>query len=67
MAVTGNEKNNIKRLMEEKSIGVPVLCKKTNISLLKMFYLMYVPFSKIKLSQGLQISKVLGVSMSQLF
>lgn len=67
MAVTRNEKNNIKRLMEEKNIRVPVLCKKTNISFLKILYLVYVPFSKIKLTQGLQISKVLGVSMSQLF
>lgn len=67
MDISGDEKNNIRKFMTEKNIGISLLCKKTNISYLKLLYLVYAPFSKLKLTHGIKISNALGINISQLF
>ncbi len=57
----------IKEEMKEKKISLGCLSKKSNISFIKLLYLLYIPFSTLKLSHGLSISKSLGISLSKLF
>jgi hypothetical protein len=61
-----NAKSNIKRTMNAQGISIKILSKRSNISTCKLFLLLYCPFSKIKLSQFMYISRSLKIRMSDL-
>jgi DNA-binding Xre family transcriptional regulator len=52
--------------MVEREYNLKDLSKKSNINILKMAYLLFVPFSKIKLTQALNIAKALKIKVSDL-
>jgi hypothetical protein len=67
MSNEGNGKSVIKKYMVEKGYSLRELSKKSNINILNITYLVFVPFSRIKLTQALSVTKVLGIKVSDLF
>lgn len=59
-------KVKIKNVMKDKNTNILALSKKTHMNKFQLYYLLYFPYSKIKLSQHMDISRALGVHMSEL-
>jgi len=60
-------KLTIRKHMIEKGASVFSISKRADINVLKMAYLLYLPFSKIKLTQGMNVCKALEINISKLF
>ncbi|MFL0251422.1 helix-turn-helix domain-containing protein [Clostridium neuense] len=60
-------KNNIKNKMHIENISLEELSKKTNISILKLIFLLDFNFSKVKLSYAIKICKALKMKVSDIF
>lgn len=61
------EKMIAKKHILEKCSNIRMLSKNSNINFFMLIYILYFPFSRIKLTHACRISKALGVSVSQLF
>lgn len=59
-------KSKIKKYMQDKEIGARELSRLSGINTFKIFYLLFVPVSKIKFTQGISISTALNISLSNL-
>lgn len=57
----------IKKHLIKKGMGLKTLSENSHISIIKLAYLLYFPFSRIKLTQALKICSALDISISQLF
>lgn len=57
-------KNNIKIKMNDKHIGIVLLSKITRINIFILVFLLYTPFKKVKLSEGIKICKALKIEVS---
>ncbi|WP_238899394.1 hypothetical protein [Clostridium sp. YIM B02500] len=61
-----NIKKNIKRYMYDRKEKMVSLSKKANINILKLIYLLYCPFSKVKLSTSIKLCKALNIELSKI-
>lgn len=61
-----NIKKNIKRYMYDRKERMVSLSNKANISILKLIYLLYCPFSKLKLSASIKLCKALNIELSEI-
>lgn len=59
-------KLNIIKTMNVQEVNIKLLSMKTGINVLNLFFILYSPFSKIKLTHFISISRALKVSMSDL-
>ncbi|OOM74457.1 hypothetical protein CLPUN_39100 [Clostridium puniceum] len=57
-------KNNIKRYINGNNLNIIILSKSTDINILKLIFMIYFPFSKIKLSKAIIICNVLNLKPS---
>lgn len=64
----GNKKikTNAKNQMVNKNINIIVLSKKAHINICILTFLLYFPFSKIKLTQSIRICKALKLKVSDI-
>lgn len=61
-----NTRQLIKNVMKEMNFSIKNLSARTNINVLIITYLLFVPFSKIKLTQWVRISKALGLDINKI-
>ena len=59
-------KTNVKNQMVNKNINITVLSKKAHINIYILTFLLYFPFSKIKLTQSIRICEVLKLKVSNI-
>lgn len=59
-------KANIKKQMFKKDIGVLLLSQKINMNICMLFFLIYTPLLKLRLSQTLKICKALKIGISDI-
>lgn len=57
----------IREYMAKNKISYRELSHKTNIQMYKLMYILLMPFSRVKLTQGVAISRALGTEVSKLF
>ena len=57
---------NIKNQMIDKNINIMDLSKKAHINVCILTFLLYFPFSKIKLTQSISICKALNLNLSDI-
>lgn len=67
MSESKNIKQILKKNMDESNITSKALSKKSGICFFRIIYLLYIPFSKIKFTEGIRISKALGINVCELF
>lgn len=60
-------KNNIKNKMCIENISLSELSRRTNISVLKLIFLLNFNFSKVRLSYAIKICKALKIEVSDMF
>ena len=60
------ERITIKKYILEKGFNIKTLSEGSHINILKLIYLLYFPFARIKLTYALRISKALGININQL-
>lgn len=59
-------KTNIKNKMAKENMKVYDLSRKTNIGIIKLFFLLCFPVCKIKLTQTISICKALNLNVSDI-
>ncbi|WP_315070913.1 hypothetical protein [uncultured Clostridium sp.] len=59
-------KRNIRKYMNNEEINIFSLSKETQINLCKLIFLIYYPFSRIKLSNSFEICKALNLQLPKL-
>lgn len=59
-------KSNIKDKMAIENIKIYDLSKETGISIVTLFFLIYSPLHKVKLTQSISICKVLNLNLSDI-
>jgi len=59
-------KSNIRRYINNKGTGLVDLSGSAHINIFILIYLLYCPFSKIKLSNSFKICKALNLQVSKL-
>lgn len=59
-------KASIKKYMTKCNLNLKAFSKKSNINYFILIWLLYFPFSKIKLTQAIKICKSLDISVCQL-
>lgn len=57
---------NVKNQMVDKNINITDLSKKTHINVCILTFLLYFPFSKIKLTQSIRICEALKLKVSDI-
>ena len=57
---------NVKNQMVNKNINITELSKKAHINIYILTFLLYFPFSKIKLTQSIRICKVLKLKVADI-
>lgn len=61
-----HEKIPIKKYMAEQNYSLYYLSLKSNIGIFELAYLIFVPFSRIKLTQAILVSRALKINISDL-
>ena len=59
-------KSNIKKYIDIRGVSLFDLSKETKINIMILIYIIYVPYSKIKLSKAIMVCKALGIQLSDI-
>jgi len=59
-------KKKVKTIMQEKGVGIRQLSGNRIFLTIKLTYILYCPWTRVKLSQAIYISKMLGIKISDL-